>query len=243
MNKMKFFTDKTVKNDYLLIKIKDYLNLRKKENDFSQWKEVFIDPGVYDLTKSDKFKWEGTINIPEFLDSLPDNHYFSWDYPCDMNIQFQDYFLKKSWDNAVKYCKHHQYIITVQSKFNNYMDFVNCFNKYNDLNIVSGIMGLGNMCRFAHLNQYMKHALDYAFSHCIHPRIHIYGLAIRSIPYAYKLAKRFNIDLSIDSTKWTRAISHFRIDLDHYNVRNKEERQEFFDEYLKEIRKRGVKLD
>jgi len=48
---MKFFTDKTVDNPYLLIKIKDYLNLKDK----SKWKEIFIDPGVYELTKSNKF--------------------------------------------------------------------------------------------------------------------------------------------------------------------------------------------
>ena len=48
---MKFFTDKTVVNDYLLVKIKDYL----KMDNFSRWKEVFIDPGVWELTKSNKF--------------------------------------------------------------------------------------------------------------------------------------------------------------------------------------------
>ena len=54
---MKFFTDKSVVNDYLLVKIKDY----KKMTDFSRWKEVFIDPGVYDLVKDYKFSWEGKI--------------------------------------------------------------------------------------------------------------------------------------------------------------------------------------
>ena len=65
---MKFFTDKTVKNDYLLIKIKDYIKM--KESTKKRWKEILIDPGVYDLTKDYKFGWEGKINIPKFLDSF-----------------------------------------------------------------------------------------------------------------------------------------------------------------------------
>ncbi len=135
---MKFFTDKTVINDYLLIKINDYM----KMDDFSKWKEVFVDPGVYDLTKSDKFSWEGLINIPDFLNSLPDNHYFSWDYPGDMNIQYQDKFLIWTYNNAINYRTNSQYIVTVQSKFNNYYNFVEWFDKFNDLKIESGILGL-----------------------------------------------------------------------------------------------------
>ncbi|KKL28323.1 hypothetical protein LCGC14_2376230, partial [marine sediment metagenome] len=156
---MKFFTDKTVINDYLLVKLVDYI----KMDDFSQWKEVFIDPGVYDLTKSDGFKWEGTIDIPEFLDSLPDNHYFSWDYPGDMNPKFTDIFLKKSWDNAKKYSKHPQYITTVQYRFNNYLSFIEWFDDYNELTMTSNIMGLGNICKQKGCNSFLKHALPYAF--------------------------------------------------------------------------------
>ena len=51
---MKFFTDKTVINDYLLIKIKDYLKLKDK----SRWQEIFVDPGVYELTKTFYYSWE-----------------------------------------------------------------------------------------------------------------------------------------------------------------------------------------
>ena len=191
MEELKFFTDKTVVNDYLLDKIKDYWKMK----DFSQWKEVFIDPGVYDLTKSDKFNWEGKINIPEFLDSLPENHYFSWDYPCDMNPKYTDLFLDKTFVNAQIYQDHPQYIVTTQYRFNDYWNFVGNFNCYNNFDIKSGILALGNMCRFRTLNQYLKHALDYAFSHTKHPRIHIYGLCLKGILYAVKLAKQFDIGL------------------------------------------------
>jgi len=195
--------------------------------DFSRWKEVFIDPGVYDLTKDYKFSWEDKINIPKFLDSLPDNHYFSWDYPGDMNLEYQYLFLHNTWNSAEMFHDHPQFIVTAQYKFINYWNFVEWFDKYNNLNIKSGILGLGNMCRFKSLTPYLKHAFDYAFSHYKHPRIHIYGLCMKAIPYAHKLAKRFNIEFSFDSTKWTRC----------YHTPGypwactKENRQQFFDEY------------
>lgn len=228
--KMKFFTDKTVVNDYLLVKIVDYIKMK----DFSRWKEVLIDPGVYDLTKSNKFKWEEKINIDEFLDSLPDNHYFSWDYPCDMNLRYQELFLEKSWFNAIKYCPNNRYICTVQSRYNDYWDFAEWFDKYNILDIKSGIMGLGNMCRFRVLNEYLKHALGYAFSRCRHPRIHIYGLCLQAIPYANKLSKMFEIELSIDSTKWTRACTT-KLKNKYKVTCTTSNRQEYFDEYKKRI--------
>lgn len=206
--------------------------------DFSRWKEVFIDPGVYDLTKSDKFKWEGKINIKEFLDSLPDNHYFSFDYPCDMNIKYTDLFLKKSWINAGLYQSHPQYIVTVQFKYNDYISFVKWFNKYNNLDIKSGILAIGNICRFLYLNEFAKAALNYTFYRCKHPKIHIYGLGFRMIKYANDLAKKNNIDFSIDNTKWTRACSQEL--KDKYEGRvgcRKYNRQEFFDDYIKKIDK------
>lgn len=232
---MKFFTDKTVINDYLLVKIVDYI----KMDDFSRWKEIFIDPGVYELKKKDKYSWEDKIEIWNFLENLPDNHYFCWDYPCDMNPKYTTLFLTKSWNRAVKYglqCS--QYIVTVQSRFNNYWSFVEWFNLYNALYIKSGILGLGNMCRFRTLNNYLKHTLDYAFSHCRHPRIHIYGLCLKAIPYANNLAKKYNIELSVDNTKWTRACTNdLKKKYGFFNCR-KHNRQEFFEEYQKLMDKR-----
>jgi len=230
---MKFFTDKTVINDYLLVKIKDYWKMK----DFSRWKEVFIDPGVWELTKDVEYSWvtkSSYVFMEEWIKNLPDNHYFSWDYPCDMNIFHTDYFLDKSWSNAIRYAKYPHYIVTVQSKFNNYMSFVEWFDKYNALEIKSRIMGLGNICRILQKTQYIKHALPYAFKNCNHPRIHVYGLAFKNIEFTMKLASHYGIELSIDSTKWTRACT---VALKNkYNINcNGKNRQEFFDEYLKKV--------
>lgn len=235
---MRFFTDRTVINQYLLIKITDYLKLRSYE----KWREILIDPGVYDLIKSPKFKWEDEINVQEFLNSLPPNHFFSFDYPCDMNEEYSDLFLEKTWKNALKYHEHPQYIVTTQSRFKNYWNFTECFDKYNELNIASGIMGIGNLCRILFLTEFMKHSLDYAFKHCNHERIHIYGLGLRSIPYAYYLAKKFNIKLSVDSTKWTRPCTVELKKQCGLWFKHKY-RQDCFDAYLDKIKKRGIELE
>lgn len=240
---MKFFTDKTIKNDYLLIKIQDY----RKMKDFSRWKEVFIDPGVYELAKLDSYSWEDNINIKNFLNSIPKNHYFSADYPGDMldfreNIDnhlrgiLTDKFLTKSWDNAIRYCNHPQYIITVQSKFGDCQSFKHWFDKYNDLYLEYGseIMGLGNLCRIITLTKFMKKIIKYAFSKSNFLRIHIYGLGMRIIPYAYRLSKAYGIKLSIDNTKWTRAVNTKLKEKEGLNCSSKN-RQLFFDEYMKRI--------
>lgn len=234
---MKFFTNNLVQNDYLLIKIQDYL----KGFDTSAYKEVFIDPGVYELKDSPCYSWERTLNVQEFLNSLPENHYFSADYPSDMNLEFTDHFLTRSWDNAIMHTGNKHYITTVQSKFNDYWSFMEWFDRYNDLYIASGIMGLGNLCRILGLTEYMKHVLGYAFKKCKHPRIHIYGLSMRIIPHAYRLSRKYGIELSIDSTKWTRACT---VDLkEKYNINcTNQNRQEFFEEYLKLMKAKGVSL-
>lgn len=240
---MKFFTDKTVKNDFLLIKIKDYIKM--KESTKNKWKEILVDPGVYDLTKDYKFKWEGKINIHEFLNTLSSNHFFSCDLPSDMNLKYKKYFLEKSWQYAKAYSYHPQYIVTVQFYHNNYLNFIEWFNKYNNLEIKSEILGIGNYCKHHFTNEFIKHTLPYIFKNCKHPRIHIYGLALRNIRWAYKLSKKYGIGLSIDSTKWTRVVNkelRERMGEGHRGC-NANERQLFFDEYLKEITKRGVLLD
>lgn len=230
-------------NPYLLIKINDYIKIRNKVPErLEKYKEIFIDPQVYQLKKQSFYDWEKTVNIKDFLDSLPNNHYFSADYPSDMNLQYSELFLRKSWENTLKYHNHKNYICTVQYKFNNYLSFLEWFDKFNSIEIKSGIMGLGNICRFRTLNEYLKHSLDYAFLKCRVKRVHIYGLCIRGIPYAYKLAKRFKIELSVDSTKWTRGIT--RELTSQYGVSCKtKHRQLYFDTYIQEIKKRGVKID
>jgi len=161
-----------------------------------------------------------------------------------MNMQYAELFLEKSWNNAVKYCSHPQYIVVVQSILNNYLSFIEWFNKYNKLEITSGIMGLGNICRIMFCTEYVKHTLPYAFKHCSIKRIHIYGLAMRNIPFAYKLAEKYGINISIDSTKWTSAVNnHCRELANGKGYCTKGNRQQFFNEYMRVIQSRGIELE
>lgn len=218
---MKFFTY-TYSFDwpYLMVKISKYLKLSQDSKD--KYKEIFIDLGVYDLGNSPNYSWEGTIDIKEFIENLPKNHYFSFDYPGDMNPYYKDLFLLKSWENAIRYCYLPQYITTVQYPFNDYINFQRWFDKYNKLNIGSGIIGLGNICKQRGLTRFLKYALPYAFKNCSVERIHIYGLNKKSIPYAYRMAKMHDIKLSIDSRKW-----------EYYKPSS--EREFWFHEYIKEF--------
>ena len=167
---------------------------------FKRYNEVIIDPGVYDLKNNPEYSWEGTINIYDFLEGLPDNHYFSFDYPSDMNLKFEDLFIKKSWQNAINYSHCPQYITTIQGKFNNSTNYIKWFHKYNELE--PKFMGLGNMCQHRTLNKFLKEVIPYIFKNCIAKRIHIYGLCKRAIPYADKMAKKYKKNLSVDQEKW-----------------------------------------
>lgn len=253
---MKFFTDKTVKeNKYLLIKLQDY---RNGKTDLNVYDEVMIDPGVYELIKSLKYSWEENFNIREFLDTLPDNHYFSADYPPDMlldglkNEEFGwDYFMKvsklfihKTWDNAVKLCDHKNYIVTCQSYFENEKSFYKWFDRFNSLDIKSGIMGIGNLCRIHYLQDYIKRVLDYVFKNVSVNVVHIYGLGLRITPYAYRLSKIHGVKLTVDNTKWTRAVTQELKESEGLCC-SSNNRQMYYEEYMKRLSqiRRIVKLE
>ncbi|MHA2258615.1 MAG: hypothetical protein ACXACO_11625, partial [Promethearchaeota archaeon] len=103
------------------------------------------------------------------------------------------------------------------------------------------ILGLGNICRHFFKNEFIKHALPYAFKNCSHERVHIYGLGSRIIPFAYELSQKYNIALTIDSTKWTRACSTELKEIHGINSKASN-RQLFFDTFLNILKKKGVKI-
>jgi len=195
---MKFFTDGSV----AFMKWPWWLtNMRKYKGKVPNYvKEALVDPCVSDLLTSNEYHWVGDINIVEFLNSLPENHFFSFDYPSDMNPKYEDLFLMKSWDNACRYNWHPQYITTVQGKFGQAWNYIEQFHKYNALE--PDFLGLGNLCKHRSCNDFIKHTIGYIFKYSYAKRIHIYGLCKDAIPYCYKLAKKFKIDFSIDQEIW-----------------------------------------
>lgn len=191
MYNLKFFTDLTVKNDYLLIKLKRYLQIKNKSV-FKKYKEIFIDPGVYELkkTKKDCYSWEKHVNVEKFLDLLPNNCYFSFDYPSDMNPALTDVFLKKSYENAVKYQNNEHFIISMQYRFKDFFSFCEEFEKYNDLNH-DRIFALGNLCRILRLTPFLKNVILYTIKK-ITPQAHSY-LRTLSSSDSIRLYQRFEI--------------------------------------------------
>lgn len=236
---MEFFTNRVVNPRFLLVKIRDYLKMDK-----FPYEKVFIDPGVGELSMMDEYGWKDWIDVGEFLDTLPDNHWFTCDYPSDMNLNLGHIFLKKSWEMAKKHCGHPQYIVTAQYPHNHALLFMKWFKKYNDLEHRSGILGLGNLCRIPTLTNYLKYILDFAFKHAADDveQIHVYGLCLRAIPYVQELSEKYGIKVSVDSTKWCFAYNN---DLkDEYGLYASTKKQQllFFNEYCQEIVRRGVPL-
>lgn len=183
---------------YLILKIQKYLKLKNK----GLYKYILIDPGVYELGDSDSYSWENRIDISGFLESLPKNHYFSWDYPGDMNPKYSELFLKKSWENACKFSEHPNYITTVQFQYNNYLSFIDWFNKYNELPMTSRIMGIGNMCQQKGLNEFVKHTIPYILKNSKADWIHIYGPNVFIIKYISKWEKLTDKLITVDNRKW-----------------------------------------
>jgi hypothetical protein len=248
---MRFFTDHTVKHNLLLMQINRYL--RKREEDpsfFDKYNEVLIDPGVYELGDRKEYSWRDDVDVGEFLDSLPDNHYFALDYPCDMNHERTQLFLNKTWETAQEYCDHPQFIVSVQSAFKSFISFVYWFQKYNSLNCKSRFMAVGNLGRLQCTSRVEKNLAKsiilHALKHANAQRLHFYGLTIRVFPFLVMNEDKYKINCSVDSTNWTQAVNkkcksklHESMDApvvgSGLRSCNKETRQLFFDEYLRRI--------
>ncbi len=203
---------------YLITKISKYLKIR----DFTPYETILIDPGVFDLIDSPCYKWEKKIDINDFLETLSSNHFFSFDYPCDMNEKYTKLFLRKSWENAQRFSSHSQYIVTVQYRYNDYWSFQEWFDKYNELDIASNFMGLGNICKQRGINEFLKHAIPYAFKNSKAKWIHVYGANKHLIHYLKKLEKKYNKKVTVDNRKW-----------EFYAPSSK--RPEYFQKYIEDL--------
>lgn len=73
-------------------------------------------------------------------------------------------------------------------------------------------------------------------------KIHIYGLSKWYMKLAYDLATENNIELSVDSTKWTKPCTK-ELKLKYgLNCNTNAIRQIFFNEYLRIIKKSGINV-
>lgn len=226
-----FFTDiQTDISNYCLLNINKYSNEKKNKK-----KVCFIDPGVYELVRSNEYSH---IDILHELASgkLLKNEYISIDYPCDMNLQYQDEFIEKSIKNNLKYKDNPQYICTIQFKFQDFSDFKKQFEYLEEqIDFSKKIVGIGNLCRIMKVNEFTEKVFHFLLKKPKY-QYHFYGLALILIKkYISSFLYREQI-VSVDSTKWTRACN--------YTIKNKfgvnctkKNRDLFFLEYIKELKK------
>jgi hypothetical protein len=234
-----FFTQKEkFHHRYLLYKINRKTTLEELRNLSSNYTEIFIDPDVYSLKKSNEFpevnKLHELANI-----SLPSNVFLSIDYPCDMNSNYSEEFIIKSVENNRRYAKNPNYICTIQFKYMNFDDFCYRFNELRDVWIqLNKIIGIGNLCRLIKTKseiEFGKRIMRFLAENIHGRRIHIYGLGKRLIgSKEFQYLCRIN-RISIDSTKWTQAVTS-ELKKQHGLKCKSNNRELFFNTYIFEIK-------
>jgi hypothetical protein len=230
---IRFFTDiSTNISRFCLLNIKRYNSPKKLSK-----KIIYIDPGVYELKESAEYS---KISLLHELASgrLLENEYISIDYPSDMNEAYTETFIEKSIKNNLRYRDNPKYICTIQFKFEDIKDFVRQFEYLEEqIDFKQKIIGIGNLCRILHPNTFT----DEVFEFLLHRKkytYHFYGLSL-------KLIKKYLIHFpgcSVDSTKWTRAVSNELKSKYGLNCK-KSTRDIYFVEYMNEIRKSGINIE
>lgn len=263
---MFFFTDiNTDVSNYCLLNIKKYDDKRKDAKQI-----IFVDPDVMALKKHDeyplidKLHWLASGN-------LKPNEYLGIDYPSDMNPKLEQEFIQKSLENNIKYKDNPQYICGVQYKWMDYKDFEFRMQELEPIYAYKKkIVGLGNLCRLM-LNQrrkgfaaekiYFQKVIDYLIRNKEkYYWVHIYGMSKLAMKTFIPLLQNYapNIILSVDNTKWTQSCNY---KLRTKYIRNpkqtqltptnhkqsgiscsKETRNEFFLEYMNDLKKANIKL-
>ena len=104
---MRFFTQpENFLHNYCLYRF-------RRKNDWEslsrRFKEVFVDPGVYELKKSNEYRFKEELHkfVSEGIQNYP-NIFCSIDYPCDMNPKYTNEFIEKSIQNNIKYADNPQ---------------------------------------------------------------------------------------------------------------------------------------
>lgn len=252
-NKLLFFTQKEKwKQNYILYRIKKKTTFDLIKELSEKYKEILIDPGVYDLKKSNEYS--NIILLHQIAQSkLPRNVFISIDYPCDMNLEYTDEFIRKSNENNFKYRENNQYICCIQFKFSNFEDFIKNWNLLKPIwkNNPKKMIAIGNLCRLVDKkNQFVNKVFNFIIQEKIINRIHFYGLGKHAIKQYIPNLLKMGFNISIDSTKWTRASNdkcresvmkekglEFFKGCKGYNGCTTKIREIFFTEYINDLRK------
>lgn len=189
-----FYTDiQTQISNFCLCQVKGLPKTDKKN-------DVIVDPGVYELKKSTEYSQIAELHKI----ACEGKRKISIDYPCDMNLNFSDLFIEKSKANNMKYLWNSNYICAVQYHFMDINDFEFQFKWLEErIDVKHKIIGIGNLCRIMRPNRFTDLVFDFLLQKPY--KFHFYGLSLALIN---KYLTQFKQDISVDSTKWTRAVSN-----------------------------------
>jgi len=148
-----------------------------------------------------------------------------------------DVFIQKSIANNLKYKENSQYICTIQFKFRDFDDFkIQWEYLSSKIEFEKKIIGIGNMCRIMQPNTFTDKVMTYILNHTSQGQwIHFYGLAKKLIDKYVPLLEQKGLIISVDSTKWTRAVTK-ELKLANGVCCKKHNRDLFFTEYMKAIK-------
>jgi len=258
---MIFFTDiTTAASHYCLLHVRAYRSPAKPSKT-----AVFIDPGVHQLIKHDDYLAIDRLHaLADGTVPLAPNEWLSIDYPGDMCPGRMEEFLARTYANNVRYAANPRYIATVQCHLSNcdvprprgdwagtaqghLSDFASFKYEMGRLFPIlracpAKILAIGNLCRV----MYPTHLTDRIVAHLkAHVadipsrRVHFYGLALRLIKAYVPGLERAELEISVDSTKWTRAATS---DLKRAHGLNAhtDTRDLFFTTYMAELKKAGI---
>lgn len=235
MHNLTFYTDITTSfSNYCLLNVKKYNDVRKNKKVFNR-----IDPSVYELKDSEEYSNIDFLHELISDNLLLENEDISIDYPCDMNLKYSELFINKTNENIKKYYNKEKYIISLQYLFHNFDSFVEQFNKNKQYMLSNKIIGFGNLCRIMKCDEYTDKVFNYIFNNIQeNSKLHFYGLSMRLIKkYVPKLIEKF--DISIDSTKWTKAITN-ELKITNGVCCRKNNRDLYFLTYMNELKKLGI---
>lgn len=187
-----------IKSNYCVVNIMEYT-----DDIFEQKKIVFLDPGIFELTKGDEYP---EIDLLHRIanSQMPPNLWMSIDYPVDMNVDKSQLFLEKSIKNNFRYADNLQYICCIQIEKQD--DFETFKYRFDELSPIflnkRKIIGLGCFHSLQPTPQQDK-MIQYLCSkgNSLY-WLHFYGIGMSLIQkYLPKLQAR-GIRVSFDSTKY-----------------------------------------
>jgi len=178
---------------------------------------------------------------------LQSNEYMSIDYPSDMNPQFEELFIEKSYQNNIEFKDNLHYICTLQSKFLNYHSFMREYIRLmNIIRIEGKIVGIGNLCRINrfsknpksksyHIYEYLKTIMKFLLRNLPKGKwVHFYGIGAKIIEEFIPQFLEKGFKVSVDSTKFTKARKNWFKKL-HGVCSRAHNRNLYFEHYMNEL--------